>query len=354
VQAQASPQNTISGVQIAWSDSTHTNVKITWNESAATANKVGYTLGESYNYDLGTATSANQLVVPASAFNDADRAYSDGGRIVKVFVGDATGANRALSVGFDTWTPSTGVSELSFGPHGTVIAKITGDRTAQPDATPGDPLDLTGTQRFVPHLTTPGGGTGCGNATLPTTAARQVTIPTTTQPTIVEVSGRNEWGTHSGALSYIATTNIGISAPASVKKGATATITGPVTVTRNGVEPANDCSASTSQDSASTVYLQARANSTSAWTTIVTGKPVESGPKATYKFAVQVTATKQYRAVYGNLTEGWLLQFGSASPVVPDHGPRHRIAAVSGRSGLSRRGRGPFRRARSGSPPRCL
>lgn len=303
-------------VQLAWTDSTHSNVSITWSEAKAAPNVI--VLERDGFDDLLVGQTAvdvpNELVLPATAL----QASPDPGEVARIRISEPTG-EEARSVGFDRYVRGDRDPDLSFAADGAV--RWTLPPEAGQDTTPHDPLDLDEPTRYVPRLVLdelPHAETDCSEVALPTTTVPTGVIANRHKPYELLMSVVNEWrsaGSFSG-WSHLTTTALTNTAPASTAFGTPVVFSGAVTaryIFLSGHPP--QCrETGGASGSGVLVVLRARNTGTSAWYEVTRTRTDATGK---YSFSVRNPGAREYRATIPNTAAANTATYGSSTASRP-------------------------------------
>jgi hypothetical protein len=255
-------------VKIAWADATQQQIRVTWTD-AGEANRIRFeglieTVGSE---DLGllAAGAPNELLVDAAPLYGGQRAVF---RVASVDAGGTTGP-MASSVEFDTSVAAdVPITYAAPRPDGSLMISWR-DAGEQYDYNPGDPLDVTGGERYSvqvsngPTLAVPG-------------SLRFAIIPARSRPYSVAVLAENIWGLSNDwrRFTFEQPTISGGAIPASAAYGHMLTVSGAV-------------------GGQHLVALQARDSSSKPWVTL-TSKYGEPGA-GTFTLQAPSPGTRQYR-----------------------------------------------------------
>ncbi|WP_133985013.1 hypothetical protein [Kribbella voronezhensis] len=316
---QSSPavaaETAVSGVDLAWTDTTHTKIRITWTETTPVANSLRLDPGDgSEPLPLGSvpASAPNELLVDTSHLGSTSSSA-----ISKIVVTDPSGGE-ASSPGFDRFVPGVSDPELTVMADGRVRWSVPA-ATGQ-DTTPRDPLDLDEPARYtltlrlneLPHTVM-----NCGEVTLPSTTEPTGIIANRNKPYDLFVDTANEWapnGLHGGLGGYghVSTTALTLSAPGSSAYGVPISLTGTLSgryIYETGRPPA--CAETSSAiGSGELVTLQGRNSGTSPWYVIGSTHTVAGGK---YTFTLPNPGARDYRTVVANQSGSATATYGSTS-----------------------------------------
>jgi hypothetical protein len=307
-QAQAATA-TISGVELAWADSTHAKVRVTWTETTPVANTLRLETQNEGSLSLGSVPvdAPNELLV-----NTAYLGYTTYYDLSTIVVTDSAGGE-ATSPGFDRYSRTVQQPTLSFGPQGGVKWVVPADAV---DNTPNDPLDVVGGTRYVVRLRydkQPHTFGDCGDVLLPPSTATTGTVPDIGGPVALTILSANEWNPSYRGSGYgsVYTTSVSITAPAVTSYGSPLTLTGSgargyvattgLVVCQQGITPMD----------ADPIALQGRNSPASPWYVVKNGVADASGK---YTFTVPNPGAREYRVVRAAMVFGQTyLQYGSTT-----------------------------------------
>lgn len=284
-------------VTIAWKDSSHQHVRVTWSEAGDLPNKVVLLRPG------GTVVNFAPKFVAAGAPNVVEYAASELGPFydtlqIGVAAGTEAGVTSAVSASapFDTIDAgfASRVSATMAG-SSTVTVRWKQYPRSEQDVTPNDPLDLTDSVTYTPHLVAGGKTTQLA----PASKATEVTVAGRALPYQIDVVTSNEWGTSSARVASAGDTALKAVIPTWVKSGSPASQPA-ITGTFGG--------------KTAPIYLQARNTATSAWYTVAS----QQSYNGTFKFELGAVGSRQYRVLVPNHLDAnsGAAYFGNYSPTV--------------------------------------
>ena len=297
VSSPAQAAESVSGVKIAWADSTHKAVRVSWSETLREPNHVEVRYGSAtsgFPSRYLVAEQANTVDIPVDQFATGTTAR------IAVSVGTPSLPNSGtiLSAPFDTnilpWPAVTGTAVSSTGTVTWTWSAV----TPRADSTPGDPLDLPQTPvRYQPLKSGRQSMVSAGAVT----TARQFSVAGLSGATRVGAAALNEWNpvadgieAHYAAVDVFSS-SASLQIPTVATYGTTVAISGQVRYQAFGCLASGTCGAIDRGPSAGrSVRIEARKNSTSPWGQV---SLVTTDSQGMYRTTAGTPGTRQFRAV---------------------------------------------------------
>lgn len=304
----------VSDVTLRWADAAHTKVEVSWTSSEPAADTVKLVwLDRSVTVASTAAGDPDTVTIDAANVLSHSSDPAEKSRITVTPAGGAA----VSSPEFDRYVPDSKTPAVAFG-AGDTITTTGGAVVKGADATPNDPLDLSGPLRWAPSLSTQGTpATGfCSGRSFPVQDSPVFTTKVTGTPLIIFVRPRNEWGIGEiGFTSYdgyaqMSLSSLKTSAPTSAAYGSQWVLTGELIQRHLYFTPWNgDCGFEYQSSTGRAVVLQARKNASSPWVAVTTA--TTSNDK--FRFSVAHPGSRQYRVVAPNRVTGAIADHGTAT-----------------------------------------